>query len=66
MFVEGNSGAMVELNCETDFVAKNSKFHTLLNEIVAAKFQHLKASPQSSQDICIQVTAIPNAKQFGL
>ena len=23
MFVEGNCGAMVELNCETDFVAKN-------------------------------------------
>jgi translation elongation factor EF-Ts len=23
MFVEGNTGAMVELNCETDFVAKN-------------------------------------------
>ena len=23
MYVEGNLGAMVELNCETDFVAKN-------------------------------------------
>jgi translation elongation factor EF-Ts len=57
MYVEGNSGAMVELCCETDFVAKNAKFHSLLNEIVGANFHHLKASPQSSQDISIQVTS---------
>ena len=25
-FVEGQSGALVELNCETDFVAKNEDF----------------------------------------
>ena len=58
MYVEGNSGTMVELNCETDFVAKNSKFHSLLNEIVAAKFHHLKGSPQSTEDISIQVTTL--------
>jgi elongation factor Ts len=23
MYLEGNAGAMIELNCETDFVAKN-------------------------------------------
>lgn len=55
LYVEGNSGAMIELNCETDFVAKNTKFHSLLNEIAAAKFQHLKANPAPSGDISIQL-----------
>lgn len=29
----GNSGAMVEVNCETDFVAKNEEFKTLTSDI---------------------------------
>lgn len=29
-FVEANGGAMVEVNCETDFVAKNDEFKTLV------------------------------------
>lgn len=44
LFFEGNLGAMVELNCETDFVARNSKFHTLLNEVITTKFNLLKSS----------------------
>jgi elongation factor Ts len=55
LYVEGNSGAMVELNCETDFVAKNNKFHTLLNEVVNAKFHHLKSSPAPASDVSVQV-----------
>lgn len=32
--VDGKQGlTMVELNCETDFVAKNKKFHNLLSKI---------------------------------
>ena len=58
LYVEGNSGARVELNCETDFVAKNSKFHSLLNELVNAKFHHLKAGPEPSGDISIQVKKV--------
>ena len=27
---------MVELNCETDFVARNAQFHELLNEVAVA------------------------------
>lgn len=34
--IEGNFGAMVEVNCETDFVAKNEEFKTLTSDI--AKF----------------------------
>lgn len=31
--IQGNIAAMVELNCETDFVARNEKFLTLLEDI---------------------------------
>ena len=33
--VEGNTGAVVELNSETDFVAKNAEFQTYLSKVVA-------------------------------
>ena len=29
-FVSDNCGAMIEVNCETDFVAKNDEFKTLV------------------------------------
>lgn len=32
--VKNNQAIILELNCETDFVAKNELFHNLLNEIV--------------------------------
>ena len=34
--VAAKDGALIELNCETDFVAKNEEFQTLANEIVGA------------------------------
>merc|ERR1719433_2201580 len=34
--VNGGSAALVELNCETDFVARNQKFLGLLEEVCAA------------------------------
>jgi len=34
--IEGNKGAMVELNCETDFVAKNDDFKELANMMAKA------------------------------
>ena len=34
--VAAKGGALIELNCETDFVAKNAEFQTLADEIVAA------------------------------
>lgn len=33
--VEGNLGVMLELNCETDFVAKGDRFITLADELLA-------------------------------
>jgi elongation factor Ts len=34
--VAAKEGALIELNCETDFVAKNAEFQQLANEVVAA------------------------------
>ncbi|MGH6875579.1 MAG: translation elongation factor Ts, partial [Aestuariivirgaceae bacterium] len=33
LWVEGNSGALVEVNSETDFVARNDRFQTMVREI---------------------------------
>jgi elongation factor Ts len=30
-FVDGDAGAMIEINCETDFVTKNDSFLALAN-----------------------------------
>ena len=35
-YIEGNVGVMVELNCETDFVAKTDKFLDFAKELAAA------------------------------
>ncbi len=35
-FIEGSTGAMVELNCETDFVAKNENFKELATKLATA------------------------------
>jgi elongation factor Ts len=34
--VAAKDGVLIELNCETDFVAKNAEFQALANEVVAA------------------------------
>lgn len=34
--VAAKDGALIELNCETDFVAKNDEFQTLANQVVEA------------------------------
>jgi elongation factor Ts len=44
--VAAAEGAIVELNCETDFVAKNEEFLQLANDIVA----HAAASKQGDRD----------------
>lgn len=40
--VEGKKGVLVEVNCESDFVAKGDKFHELVNDIAK---QILKVNP---------------------
>jgi elongation factor Ts len=50
--VAAAEGAIVELNCETDFVAKNEEFLQLANDIVA----HAAASKQGDRDALLGET----------
>ncbi len=47
-YVEGNIGAVVEVNCETDFVAKNAEFQELVQAIAKTV---VKANPSSVEDL---------------
>lgn len=42
--VDGKQGVILELNCETDFVAKNNKFLTLLHEVMSLNLQAVSDS----------------------
>jgi elongation factor Ts len=49
--VDGNTGVLVEVNCETDFVAKNDDFKNFVNNIVA---HILKNNPSNVEDLKAQ------------
>jgi elongation factor Ts len=46
-------GALVELNCETDFVAKNEEFIQLANDIVAAAAAHKVGDRDALLDVTL-------------
>lgn len=50
--VEGNLGVMLELNCETDFVAKGERFIALADELLA----HLKNAQSDSLEAFLSST----------
>ena len=47
-YIEGNTGAIVEVNCETDFVAKNAEFQELVTAIAKTV---VKANPATVEDL---------------
>jgi len=47
-YIEDNVGAIVEVNCETDFVAKNAEFQELVQAIAKTV---VKANPKSVEDL---------------
>lgn len=49
--VEGNTAAIVELNSETDYVAKNEQFQTLLKDIAIAIAKEKPADLEAAQSI---------------
>ena len=51
-FVDANGGAMVEVNCETDFVAKNDEFKTL----VANMAKHVEDLKPADVDALLATT----------
>ncbi len=63
--VAANGGALIELNCETDFVAKNAEFQKLADEVVAAAAEHkagdvdaLKAAKAGDQTVEEAIAAL--------
>jgi elongation factor Ts len=51
--VAAAEGALVELNCETDFVAKNEEFVQLANDIVAAAAAHKPADREALLEVTL-------------
>lgn len=49
--IEGHSGAMVEVDCETDFVARNEKFTTLVTQVAKEFFQQTTLGHTHTQGI---------------
>ena len=50
--VEGNLGVMLELNCETDFVAKGERFLALADELLA----HLQSAQSDSLEVFLSTS----------
>lgn len=48
MITNNNHGALVEINCETDFVARNKKFYDLTEIILATVLKHGMTIEQDS------------------
>jgi elongation factor Ts len=46
-FIEGNTGALIEVNCETDFVTKNDSFLALANAAAKLVAQHNPATVEA-------------------
>jgi len=54
---DGKFGVIIELNCETDFVAKNAEFIAFGNQIANAAVESKPASIEELYDISIDVDA---------
>lgn len=57
-YVEGNIGALVEINCETDFVAKNEDFKALVQTIARAVVENNPADLEVLNDVKVDGTTI--------
>ena len=50
---DGKKGTLVEINCETDFVAKNDKFKEFCNEIATAYSENPKADLEEKRTTAV-------------
>lgn len=49
VLVQNNIGAMVEVNCETDFVARNNTFQEFVDSVARACCQHVSEMPTNDK-----------------
>ena len=59
-YVEGNVGAIIEVNCETDFVAKNPEFTGLVNDIATAILGSNVSTVEEANKLEVNGTSIEN------
>lgn len=70
IYVDGNTAIIVEVNAETDFVAKNEKFQSLVNDIAKAIVENKPATVEEAQkvkinDVTIEDTIIEATQTIG-
>jgi len=58
VMVDGKSAAMVELNCETDFVAKNQKFRNLVSLAAEMCMHHGKEQNSSYRELHLDQSSL--------
>lgn len=57
--VDGCHAALIEINCETDFVARNKMFHSLSETVISTVLNHAKS--QEIQNEMRQIVFYPNS-----
>ena len=61
-YVEGNVGVLIEINCESDFVAKNPRFTEIANEIAKVV---VKANPASVEALLAsEIEGAANVEEY--
>ncbi|MBG9982298.1 elongation factor Ts [Aerococcaceae bacterium DSM 111020] len=60
-YVSGNTAAVVEVNSETDFVAKNEQFQTLVQDVVRAVAENKPANMEEALAIEVDGTTLQDA-----
>jgi len=59
---DGKRGVIIELNCETDFVAKNAEFVAFANSIANEAVENKPATLEELYDLTLKVTEHDSAK----
>ena len=59
---DGKRGVIIELNCETDFVAKNAEFVAFANSIANEAVENTPATLQELYDLTLKVSEVESGK----
>lgn len=57
-YIEGKIGALVEINCESDFVSKGDKFHAIVNSIAKVIVEQKPATIEELNNCTIDGTTV--------
>ncbi|XP_029989884.1 elongation factor Ts, mitochondrial [Sphaeramia orbicularis] len=66
LFVGDKAAVMVEVNCETDFVARNEKFQQLVKDVVFAALAHHKNKTQSQEGYVKSILATDDLSKLSV